>query len=155
MISFQVVFLLLGSMFFSTSLMVFGHTSLTELAFLVKNFWLMLGGFILSVVIMLFVETPMIPNNTFDILMTLNHVTSIAACTLLTVAASKYITAVNLSVTCSIEVPLTLLAQITFLGKYGKEIAGPLQYAGALIVFVTVLTKPFVHMYGNRNVEDK
>ncbi len=147
--------LIVASMFYSASLMIFGHTSLTELGFLVKNFWLMFGGFILSAVIMLFMEKPIIPDKTFDIIMTFNHVISIAACTLLTVAALKYITAVNISVTCSLEVPLTLLAQVTFLQEYGKEVAGPLQYTGALIVFVTVLMRPFLQVYGNRKIKDK
>ena len=146
---------MVASLFYSTALMIYGNTSLNQLGFLVKNFWLMLGGFSSSAVIMLFVETPMIPNNLFDIMMTLNHVTSIAMCTLLIVASSKYITAINIAVACSLDVPLTLVAQITFLRQYGKDIAGPLQYAGAGMVFVAVLTKPLLKVYANRKTEDE
>ncbi len=146
---------MIASLFYATSLMVFGNTSLKELGFLVKNFWLMLVGFCSSAVIMLLVETPMIPNNVFDIMMSLNHVTSMAVSTFLAVASSKYITAINISIALSFDVPLTLLAQITFLRQYGKDIAGPLQYAGAVIVFVAVLAKPLLKVYANKKREDE
>ena len=148
--------MLLGAaLCYSTSLMIFGNTSLKELGFLVKNFWLMFGGFVVSPVIMLFVETPMVPDNLYDVMMSLNHVTSNAVSTLLTIASSKYITAINIAVACSFEVPLELLAQITFLRQYGKDIAGPLQYAGAVIVFVAVLAKPLLKVYTNRKTDDE
>ena len=144
---FQILFLIAACLFYSTFLMIFAHTSLKELDSLVKNFWLMLGGFSVSVVAMLIMESPAFPDNTKDLMFCLCHIASFAACTLLIVGASKYITAVNCVIVCSLEVPLMLLIQTLFLNSFGKEVASSLQIVGAIIVFLAVVSRPLCEIY--------
>ncbi len=139
--------LAIACLFHSTSMMLFAHTSLRDIDFLTKNFWLMLGGIAISVVMMGALETPTIPESTQDILLCINHVLSIALSTLMVVASVGYISAVHFSLCASLEVPLTLVAQVTFLTEYGKEVGGPLQIAGALIVFLAVFLRPLLQIY--------
>lgn len=152
---FQIVFLAMACLCHSVSMMLFAHTSLRKIDYLTKNFWLMLGGTATSLIVMVAIETPIIPGSTQDILLCLNHVFSIAISTLMVTASVNYISAVHFSLCASLEVPLTLLCQVTFLTEYGKEVGGPLQIVGALIVFLAVFLRPLLQMYIFARPEDE
>ena len=115
--------------------------------FLVKNFWLLSLGMVLSAVISAILETPTIPNSTHDNILCLVHLVSVVSVNLLWTASTRYISAVNIAILCSLEVPFTIVAQVTFLTEFGREAQGPLQIIGAIIVFVAVFAKPVLEIF--------
>ena len=130
---------------------LFTKSAVKDLAFLVKMFWLLLLGIIVSAIISAILETPAVPNNHRDIIFCLVHLTAIAAGNLLWAATTKYISAVNIAILCALEVPATILAQLTFLTEFGKEAQGELHIIGALIVFIAILTKSLLELYSFQN----
>ncbi len=130
---------------------LFTKGAVKEIDLLVKNFWLLLLGIVVSGIISLILETPAFPNNTRDIIFCLIHLIAIAAGNLLWSGTTKYISAVNIAILCALEVPANILAQVTFLNEFGKDAQGPLQFIGAAIVFIGILTKPLAEMYRNNS----
>ncbi len=90
-------------------------------------------------------------HSTRDIILCSVHVISIACCNWLLIAAMKYISAMHCALICSFEVPLTLLAQETFLrSKHVTEVDGGsyLQIVGSIVVFIAVLSRELVQLNG-------
>ncbi len=104
----------------------------------------------MSLTIMAFVETPTIPNNKNDLIFCATHIICIACCNWFCFASMKYINATNCALIGSFEVPLGLLAQMTFLAGHVVGDTGPMQIAGALVVFLAVFTRPIIQLkYGS------
>ncbi len=143
---FQIVFLTAAGFFWASFLVVFANTSLKNLGFLAKNFWVLSGGLIISFITMTIIETPRIPNNMRDNIFCGAHVISIACSNWFWFAAMKNINAVNCALICSFEVPLTLLAQVTFLTRIGVEGTELMQVVGCLIVFIAIFTRPLLQL---------
>ncbi len=127
--------------------MAFAHDSGRNIGFLVKNFWISLGGLLVSATIMALFETPVIPDNTNDRIYFSIHLICVVSCNWLCIAALKYINATNVALVNAFQVPLQLIAQVTFLAGYVKEGTGFMQVAGALIVFLVVFARPLFHIY--------
>ncbi len=144
------VFVGTAGFLFAAYLMAFATDSGKKIGFLVKNFWISLGGFLVSLGIMLIFETPVMPNNKNDMILCIVHLISVISCTWTCIAALTYISATNVALINAFQVPLQLIAQMTFLAGYVKEDTGLLQIAGAFIVFLAVFTRPLLHMYISR-----
>ena len=146
-ISFQKTFLVGAGFFFSVFLMAFATESGKNSGFLVKNFWISLGGFLLSALIMTIFESPKIPKETGDRIFFSIHLVCVVSCNWFCISSLKYISATNVALINAFQVPLQLIAQLTFLDGYVEEGTGTIQVAGALIVFLAVFTRPLLHIY--------
>ncbi len=144
---FQITFLVGAGFFFSVFLMAFATESGKNSGFLVKNFWISLGGFLLSVLIMTIFESPEIPKETDDRIFFSIHLVCVVSCNWFCISSLKYISATNVALINAFQVPLQLIAQLTFLDGYVEEGTGTIQVAGALIVFLAVFTRPLLHIY--------
>ncbi len=144
------LFLVGAGFLFAVYLMAFATDSGKNIGFIVKNFWISLGGFLVSATTMLIFETPVMPTNTNDMIFCIVHLICVVPCNWLCIGALTYISATNVALINAFQVPLQLIAQMTFLAGHVKEGTGFLQVAGAFTVFLVVFTRPLLHIYFSR-----
>ena len=141
------LFLVGAGFLYAVYLMAFATDSGKSIGFLVKNFWISLGGFMVSGAAMLIFETPVMPSDTEDMIFCIVHLICVVICNWLCIGALTYISAANVALFNAFQVPIQLIAQMTFLAGYVKEGTGLLQVAGAFTVFLVVFSRPLLHIY--------
>ncbi len=142
----EISFICLASAGLTVCSVVFGHSPLRSLHALIKNFWFILTGSVLCFICMMVLESPKFPNNVADIVLCVAFALADVASTLTYIVALNYISAVLFSIIISVEIPLFLIVQQTFLNDVGPYSAGPFQICGAFLVFLAVVTRPVLQL---------